>query len=109
MTQASQNGGQVASQKTGQATGQGRLLGVPLGDLGWFATLLMGAATGFMAFFAATFVGIISILFYNSSGHHAVDYAVSYRDVGLPVGIVVLAAAWGYLGTLRVRRMLRRG
>lgn len=104
MTQASQGG----AAGTPQTTGQGTLFGIPLADLGWFATVLMGAATGFAAFFAATFVGIISILFYNSASHHAVDYALSYKRFGLPAGIVVLVAAWGFLGTLRVRRMLRR-
>jgi len=37
-----------------------------------------------------------------------VDYAYSYIRVGLPVGVLVLAAALGYLGTLWVRRMTRR-
>ena len=105
MTQASQRGAVGASQDTTQ----GKLFGIPLGDLGWFATMLMGAATGFAAFFASTFVGIISILFYNSATHRNIDYAISYRDIGLPVGIVVLGAAWVYLVTLRVRRILRRG
>jgi hypothetical protein len=104
MAQASQGRAAGSSQNTNQGT----LFGVPLGDLGWFATLLMGAATGFAAFFAATFVGIIGILLYNSTTHHAVDYALSYKLVGLPVGIAVLVAAWAYLGTLWAKRMLRR-
>jgi hypothetical protein len=84
------------------------LFGVPMGELGLFASLLMGAAAGFAAFFAATFVGIVGILAYNSSGHTA-DYAYSYLRLGLPVGVLVLVAAMGYLGTLWVRRQLRRG
>jgi len=79
-----------------------------MGDLGWFASLLIGAATGFAAFFAATFVGIVGILFYNSAMHGTLDYQWSYMRLGLPVGIVVLVIAWGYLGTLWVRR-IRRG
>jgi hypothetical protein len=104
MTQASQQGAAAASQNTDRGT----LFGVPLGKLGLFASLLIGLATGFVAFFAATFLGIIGLLVYNSTTHHAVDYALSYRWGGLPVGIVALVAAWGYLGTLLVRRMLRR-
>jgi hypothetical protein len=93
---------------SGRASGPGTLFGVPVGDLGWFASLLMGTATGFAAFFAATFLGIVSILVYNSATHSKVDYAYSYIRVGLPVGVLVLASALGYLGTLWVRRMTRR-
>jgi hypothetical protein len=89
--------------------GAGYLFGVPVGDLGWFASLLMGVTVGFMAFFAATFVAIVSILLYNGSGHHAVDFALSYRRVGLPVGLVVMAIALAYLGTLWARRKLTHG
>jgi len=78
-----------------------------MGDLGLFASLLMGAAAGFAAFFAATFIGIVGILMYNSAGH-TVDYAYSYLRLGLPVGVVVLVVAMGYLGTLWVRRQLGR-
>jgi hypothetical protein len=84
------------------------LFGIPIGELGWFASLLMGAATGFAAFFAATFLGIVSILILNAAGHRGIDFALSYRSVGFPVGMVVLVTAWGYLGTLWVRRQIRR-
>jgi hypothetical protein len=92
----------------GRVSGPGTLFGVPVGDLGWFASLLMGTATGFAAFFAATFVGIVSILIYNSSTHRNVDYSYSYLRVGLPVGVLVLVIALGYLGILWTRRMARR-
>jgi hypothetical protein len=88
--------------------GAGYVLGAPVGDLGWFASLLMGTAAGFAAFFAATFCAIISILIYNSAGHHALDFALSYKRVGLPVGLVVLTVSLSYLGTLWVRRQIRR-
>jgi hypothetical protein len=84
------------------------LFGIPLGELGWFASLLMGTATGFAAFFAATFCAIFSILILNSAGHRSIDFALSYRRVGFPVGMVVLVTAWSYLGTLWVRRQMRR-
>lgn len=94
---------------TGRVTGPGTLFGVPMGDLGWFTSLLMGTATGFAAFFAATFLGIAGILFYNTATHKNIDYAYSYLRFGLPVGLLVLLVALGYLGTLWVRRITRRG
>jgi len=84
------------------------LFGAPIGDLGWFASLLIGAAAGVAAFFAATFCGIVGILIYNTATHHTVDFALSYLRGGLIVGPVVLIAAWGYLGTLWVKRIARR-
>lgn len=87
--------------------GAGYLFGVPVKDLGWFASLLMGLATGFAAFFLATFVGIVSILVLNANGHHA-NYAWSYTRVGLPVGVVVAVVALGYLAMLWARRQIRR-
>jgi hypothetical protein len=104
MTQASQSHGST----TPRPVGSGYLFGVPLGDLGWFTTLLMSFALGFAAFFAATFCAIFAILFYNTVTHHAVDFALTYRRVGLPVGLLVLVLALGYLGTLWVRRQIRR-
>ena len=85
----------------------GYLFGAPLGDLGWFASLLMGAASGMAAFFFATFLGIMCILFYNAAGHHA-DYTWSYRRIGLPVGATVMVISLGYLGMLWGRRVSRR-
>jgi hypothetical protein len=104
MTQASQN----ATSTTPRAAGAGYLFGVPVGDLGWFTSLIMGVAIGFAAFFASTFCGIIGILIYNSVTHHAVDFTLSYRRIGLPVGVVVLVLALAYLGTMWVRRQIRR-
>ena len=102
-----------ASQQRSSATvrsfGSGYLFGVPLGDLGWFTSLLMCFAIGFAAFFAATFFAIFGVLIYNTAMHQTVDFALTYRLVGLPVGAVVLALALAYLGTLWVRRQLRHG
>lgn len=89
-------------------TGPGVLFGVPVGDLGFFASLLMGTATGFMAFFGATFLGIVGLMVYNSSTQRNIDLSYSYMRVGLPVGVVVLVIALGYLGTLWVRQQVRR-
>jgi len=91
-----------------QTVSAATLFGVPIGELGWFASLLMGTATGFAAFFAATFLGIAGILIYNTVLHRNIDFADSYRLVGLPVGLLVLVTALAYLGTLWVRRQIRR-
>jgi hypothetical protein len=91
-----------------RAFGAGYMFGVPVGDLGWFASLLMGTAAGFAAFFAATFCGIFGILIWNSATHKAVDFALSYRVIGFPAGVTVLVVAYGFLGTMWVRRMLRK-
>jgi uncharacterized BrkB/YihY/UPF0761 family membrane protein len=104
MAQASQNG----SSASPRTFGAGYLFGVPLGDLGWFTSLLMSFALGFAAFFAATFCAIVGILFYNTATHHAVDFSLTYSRVGLPVGVLVLLVALLYLGTLWVRRQLRK-
>lgn len=84
------------------------LFGVPIGEFGWFASLLIGAASGFVAFFLATFMGIFGILIYNAATHQNVDLALSYRYGGIPVGVLVLVLAWGYLGMLWVRRITRK-
>jgi hypothetical protein len=99
---------QQRSSTSPRTIGSGYLFGVPLGDLGWFASLIMSVAVGFLAFFAATFCAIVGVLFYNTATHHAVDFALTYRRVGLPVGVLVLIATMGYLGTLWVRRQLRK-
>lgn len=82
----------------------GRVFGIPLGEMGLFSSLLMAFAFGFLVFFATCFVAIISLLFYNSAGHHTVDMADSYRYVALPAGLIALAFALVVLLGLWVRR-----
>jgi hypothetical protein len=91
-----------------RAFGEGYIFGVPVGELGWFASLLMGTAAGFAAFFAGTFCGIFGILIWNGVTHGAVDFALSYRRVGFPLGLVVLVVAYSFLGTMWLKRMLRK-
>ena len=87
--------------------GNGFLFGVPVRDLGWFASLLTSFALGFVAFFLATFVAIVVFLF-RASGGHQVDFARTYKYFGLPCGVVVLVASLAYLGYLWTRRITRR-
>ncbi len=84
------------------------LFGIPIGDFGWFGTLLVSVAAGFLSFFAATFCAIVVILVVDSSTHANIDYAITYRYIGLPIGILVLICALSYLGTLWIRRILRK-
>ncbi|MDQ2833478.1 MAG: hypothetical protein M3Y50_06965 [Acidobacteriota bacterium] len=104
MAHASQN--RISSSP--RISGGGYLFGVPLGDLGWFTSLLMSFALAFAAFFAATFCAILAVLFLNTTTHRAIDFALTYKRVGLPVGLLVLLAALSYLGTLWFRRHLQR-
>lgn len=77
-----------------------------MGDLGWFASLLMGITMGFAAFFAATFLGIFGILIYNSASHAPLDLAWSYSRIGLPLGLLVMVLSLAYLGTMWIRRQI---
>jgi hypothetical protein len=100
---------QTETQAGTRTIGGGYLFGVPVGDLGWFASLLMGVASGFVAFFIGTFLGIVGIAIFNGVTHREADLSWSYKGFGLTAGVVVMALALGYLGMLWVRRKLRRG
>lgn len=86
-----------------------RLLGAPVGDFSLLQTLLITVATGLASFFAATFLAIMTILVLTEAFHRTIDFAVAYRWVGLPVGVVMLLVTAVYLGTLLVRRLRLRG
>jgi hypothetical protein len=94
-----------------RARREGVLLGIPLGDLGWFQSLLMGLAAGFAAFFAATFLSIVGYLFYAAvTGRPVGELHIerTYKLIGFPVGVVVMALALSYLGVQWSRRMVRK-
>ncbi len=91
-----------------RARRDGVLFGIPLGDLGWFSSLLMGAATGMAAFFATTFCAIVVLLVEQTVTHRVPQYQLAYRDAGFPVGVTVMALALGYLGVQWSRRMIRK-
>ena len=91
-----------------RARREGELFGIPLGDLGWFQSLLMGVATGMAAFFLTTFVSILGMLIYQMATQRVPPYQQAYRLVGLPVGVVVMALALGFLGVQWSRRMARK-
>jgi hypothetical protein len=98
----------IDADSTSRGFANGYLFGIPLGNLGFFGTMLIALASGFLTFFATTFCAIFGILFYNMATHGTIDYALSYRWVGLPVGLLVLAFSSVYLGRLWIRRITRR-
>lgn len=83
-----------------------RLLGIPLGDFGFFSGLLLALASGFLAFFASCFVAIVSLIFWNGIGHHQVNYADSYRYVAFPLGLAVLVLGLFFFTGVWLRRRL---
>lgn len=80
-----------------------------MGDLGWFQSLLMGLASGFIAFFAATFLAILWFGIYTGVTHRPVDFANTYKHVGFPIGLVVGIAALSFLAVQWIRRIARKG
>jgi hypothetical protein len=93
---------------TAQSEAQGgKIFGFPLRGFGLFTSLLLSFAAAFFAFFASTCMAIFALLAWNLGGHHAVNYADSYRYVGLPAGGIVLLLALPFFGTLWVRAKFR--
>ena len=86
----------------------GKIFGFPLEGFGLFTSLLLAVASAFLTFFATTTVAIFSLLAWNVLGHHAINYADSYRYVGFPAGVLVLVVALPLFGAVWVRaKMLR--
>jgi hypothetical protein len=84
------------------------ILGFPLEGFGFFQSLLLSFASAFFTFFSTTCIAIFSLLAWNVIGGHTVNYADTYRYVGLPAGLLVLAIALPLFGTLWVRAKMRR-
>jgi hypothetical protein len=88
------------------ATQPARLLGIPLGDFGFFSALLLALASGFLTFFASCFLAILALLCWNIVGHNHVNYADSYRYVAFPLGLAVLAFGLVFFTGAWLRRRL---
>jgi hypothetical protein len=86
----------------------GKFFGIPLGDLGFFSSVLMALTVGFLSFFLFTFLAIVGFMIYNGMGHQ-LDYAASYKYISFPAGCVVLVASLIFFGSLWLRRKLSRG
>jgi hypothetical protein len=96
VTQSAQTGGQTG----------GRVFGFPLRGFGLFTSLLLSFATAFFTFFVSTTLAIFALLVWNLMGHHAVSYAASYRYVGFPAFLLVLAVALPVFLVLWIRSKL---
>jgi uncharacterized membrane protein len=83
-----------------------KVFGIPLGDMGFFHSLLIACIFAVMAFFATCFVAILGLLVYNEAGHHAVDMADVYIYAAAPVGLVALIVALAVLMGFWVRRKI---
>jgi TRAP-type C4-dicarboxylate transport system permease small subunit len=82
------------------STQPARLLGVPLGDFGFFSCILLSLASGLLTFFATLFLSIVSLLVWNSATHQDISYADTYRYVAFPIGVIVMVCAFFFfLGT----------
>lgn len=82
------------------------LLGIPLGNFGFFSSLLLAMASGFLTFFASCFLAIIGLLFWNTLSHHQVNYADTYRYIAFPAGaFVTVASLFFFTGTWLRRRL----
>jgi hypothetical protein len=86
-----------------------RLFGAPVGDFSVLQTLLITGATGVASFFAATFCAIMVLLVLTQFMGMKLDFADSYKFVGLPFGILMLVSTAVYLGSLLVMRLKRQG
>ena len=86
----------------------GTILGIPMGDLGWFQSLIMGLAAGFTAFFLATLLSIIGFAIYAGIAHTTPDFALTYKRIGFPIGLGVGVISLSYLAFQWIRRFGRK-
>jgi len=86
----------------------GKVFGFPLEGFSLFQSLLLAFASAFFTFFATTCVSIFALLGWNVLGSHSVNFADTYRYVGFPAGVLVLALALPYFLTLWVRAKIRQ-
>lgn len=84
------------------------VFGFPLRGFGLFSSLLLSFASSLFTFCVTTMVSIFALLIYRTSGHPTVDMAMSYRDIGLPASLLVLAIALPYFLTLWVRAKIHQ-
>lgn len=83
------------------------LFKIPIGRLGLLASLLMGGASGFIAFLLTFFIAIIGVVIYDSAtGKSMLNLDISYRYIAAPVGILVMIVSLTYLISVWARRKL---
>ena len=81
----------------------GTVFGFPLKGFGLFSSLLLSFASAIFTFCAATMVAIFVMLGMRIAGNRTIDFALSYRNVGLPAAVLVLAVALPFFLALWIR------
>lgn len=95
--------------ETNAATYTGpRFFGAPVGDFSFFQTILFTFALTIGGMMVGTFLGIVGLMVWQLIGHHTVDYSDTYKYVGLPLSVLIFLASSIYLGSLYLRRILRK-
>ena len=84
------------------------VLGFPLRGFGLFTSLLLSFASALLTFCITTMIAIFSLLVWNLGGRHSVDFADSYRYIGLPASLVVLAIALPFFLVLWIRAKIHQ-
>ena len=87
--------------------GSPKVFGFPLKGFGLLSSLLLSFSLALMTFCATTTLAIFALLVWNLGGKHSVDFAVSYRYVGFPAGVAVLAIALPVFLALWLRAKFR--
>ena len=81
--------------------------GIPIGRFGFFSSLLLGAAAGFLAFFLTTFCSIFGVMIYDGIHHLSLqNLSISYKFIAAPVGLTAMLVSLAYLMNLWLRRKL---
>jgi len=91
------------SRRSAQVT----LFGVPIGDFGFFQSLLIPVVAGFMAFFLLTFLSIVGVSIYKGITGSPVTLAISYKYIAFPAAVVVLVVSLVAMLGLWLRRQRR--
>jgi len=91
-----------------QFPGGKTVLGFPLRGFGLFTSLLLSFASALLTFCIATMIAIFSLLVWNLGGKHSVDFAITYRYIGLPASLVVLAIALPFFLVLWIRAKIHQ-
>ena len=81
----------------------GKVFGFPLKGFGLLSSLLLSFSSAILTFCVTTTVAIFVLLAIRMAGNKAIDFAISYRDIGFPAAVVVLAIALPFFLTLWAR------
>jgi hypothetical protein len=90
----------------GNIRGGLRVGGVPVGDFGFFSSVLIAVALGFITFFGVTFLSIFGLMIYNRAGGHHVTLDTAYKFIALPAGIFMLIVSLAVLLGIWLHRKL---